>query len=35
LLHHLIRDRSISKNDIQQLREMIDQLEQDQKSPPK
>jgi predicted transcriptional regulator len=30
LLHHLIRDRSIRKEDIEQLREMIDQWESEQ-----
>jgi predicted transcriptional regulator len=30
LLHHLIRDRSIRKEDIQELREMIDQWESQQ-----
>ena len=30
LLHHLIRDRSIRKEDIEELREMIDQWESEQ-----
>ncbi len=30
LLHHLIRDRSIGKEEIQELREMIDQWESEQ-----
>ena len=30
LLHHLIRDRSIRKEDIEELREMIDQWEREQ-----
>ena len=30
LLHHLIRDRSIRKEDIEELREMIDQWESQQ-----
>jgi predicted transcriptional regulator len=33
LLHHLIRDRSIRQEDIRQLREMIDQLEDQHDEP--
>jgi predicted transcriptional regulator len=35
LLHHLIRDRSIRKEDIEELREMIDQWEKEQDGPSK
>ena len=34
LLHHLIRDRSIRKEDIEELREMIDQWERQQDESP-